>query len=48
MIYERGHAALELARPDGSHARSGGRYLTVWRPDASGRWRIVRNLSLAE
>jgi len=23
-----------------------GRYLTVWSQDASGRWRILRNLSL--
>jgi len=48
MIYEWGHAEMDIVR-DGqkpSHAR--GRYLTVWQKDTAGRWRIVRNLSLAE
>src|SRR5262249_28961696 len=47
MIYEWGHADLQLSR-DGGTTTSKGRYLTVWRPDASGRWRIIRNLSLPE
>lgn len=48
LLYEWGHAWLELA-PSAAGAvpvRSGGRYLTVWRRERDGRWRIVRNLSL--
>ena len=49
MIYEWGHAELEVAGTAGQPpARSTGRYLTVWKRDASGRWRIIRNLSLAD
>lgn len=49
MIYEWGHAELEIAGAPGKPpARSVGRYLTVWKRDASGRWRILRNLSLGE
>jgi uncharacterized protein (TIGR02246 family) len=47
MIYEWGHADLEVAGAAGTQtSRSTGRYLTVWKPDASGHWRIIRNLSL--
>ena len=47
LIYEWGHAELEIARPGGAApARVTGRYLTVWRQDGDGRWRIIRNLSL--
>jgi uncharacterized protein (TIGR02246 family) len=47
MIYEWGHAELEMTGPSGGPtSRSTGRYLTVWKRDASGRWRIIRNLSL--
>ncbi len=49
MIYEWGHADLEMAGARGgppSHAT--GRYLTVWKRDSSGRWRIIRNLSFAD
>lgn len=46
LIYEWGHAELEIARPGGEPAHVTGRYLTVWRQDAGGRWRISRNLSL--
>jgi uncharacterized protein (TIGR02246 family) len=49
MIYEWGHAELEVARPpDQAPTRSVGRYLTVWKRDASGNWRIIRNLSLGD
>jgi uncharacterized protein (TIGR02246 family) len=47
MIYEWGHAELEMGgRADQSPSRVTARYLTVWQRDASGRWRIIRNLSL--
>jgi uncharacterized protein (TIGR02246 family) len=47
MIYEWGHADLEVvSAPGQAPSRSVGRYLTVWQKDASGRWRIIRNLSL--
>jgi uncharacterized protein (TIGR02246 family) len=48
MIYEWGHAELQLSHDGGKPAVSKGRYLTVWKADASGRWRIIRNLSLPE
>jgi uncharacterized protein (TIGR02246 family) len=49
MIYEWGHADLEIAGGAGKPpSHSAGRYLTVWKRDASGRWRIIRNLSLAD
>lgn len=49
MIYEWGHAELEVAGATGHPpSRSTGRYLTVWKRDTSGRWRIIRNLSLAD
>jgi len=46
LIYEWGHAELEITRPGAQPAHVTGRYLTVWRQDATGRWRILRNLSL--
>ena len=46
LIYEWGHADLEVARPGAAPAHVTGRYLTVWRQDPGGRWRIIRNLSL--
>jgi len=49
MIYEWGHAELEVARPPGQGpTRSIGRYLTVWKRDGAGNWRIIRNLSLGD
>ncbi|HZT75527.1 MAG TPA: SgcJ/EcaC family oxidoreductase [Vicinamibacterales bacterium] len=47
LVYEWGHATLQIERPD-DRATVTGRFLTVWSPDASGRWRIIRNLSLPE
>jgi uncharacterized protein (TIGR02246 family) len=46
LLYEWGHAELEITRPGAQPVHSAGRYLTVWSQDASGRWRILRNLSL--
>ncbi len=48
MIYEWGHADIELAHDGRGTATAHGRYLTVWRRDSEGRWRIIRNLSLPE
>jgi uncharacterized protein (TIGR02246 family) len=46
LIYEWGHADLEISVPGRPTAHSAGRYLTVWQQDPTGRWRILRNLSL--
>lgn len=47
MIYEWGHAEIAMrGRGDMPASRVSARYLTVWQRDASGRWRIIRNLSL--
>jgi ketosteroid isomerase-like protein len=46
LIYEWGHAELEITRPGAEPAHATGRYLTVWRQEATGRWRILRNLCL--
>jgi uncharacterized protein (TIGR02246 family) len=46
LLYEWGHAELEITRPGAQPVHSAGRYLTVWQQDAAGRWRILRNLSL--
>jgi uncharacterized protein (TIGR02246 family) len=48
MIYEWGHADLELAHDGAAPTHSRGRYLTVWQKNAVGRWVITRNLSLPE
>lgn len=47
LVYEWGHAWLELAprAAGGAPVRSGGSYLTVWRHESDGHWRIVRNLA---
>jgi uncharacterized protein (TIGR02246 family) len=46
LLYEWGHDELEIDRPGAAPVHATGRYLTVWQKDASGRWRIFRNLSL--
>ena len=48
LVYEWGHADLELARQGAPPQHSRGRYLTVWQQGKGGRWQIVRNLSLPE
>lgn len=45
MIYEWGHADIEVER-DGKVVHSAGNYLTVWKRDPSGAWRISRNLAM--
>lgn len=48
FVYEWGHATLETER-DGVPGRSRGRYLTVWQKNATtGRWEILRNVSLPD
>jgi uncharacterized protein (TIGR02246 family) len=46
LLYEWGRGWLETVGANGTAARSGGSYLTVWQRQADGHWRIVRNLSL--
>ena len=46
LIYEWGHAEMRLAPEGGAEVSAAGRYLTVWRHEADGAWRIARNLSL--
>ncbi len=48
MIYEWGHATVTTGRAGARSTQSRGRYLTVWRQNGSGRWEIIRNLSLAD
>ncbi|HEX6533507.1 MAG TPA: DUF4440 domain-containing protein [Gemmatimonadaceae bacterium] len=47
LVYEWGHAWIEMApaAAGGPSVRSGGAYLTVWRRERDGHWRIVRNLA---
>lgn len=42
FVYEWGYAAV--VAPDGK--TGGGRYLTVWKPQADGSWKICRNIVL--
>ena len=46
LIYEWGHAEMRLAQEGGAQTSAAGRYLTGWRHEADGGWRIARNLSL--
>lgn len=48
LIYEWGHADLQVVGRDGTKTASHGRYLTVWKRGAGGKWRIWRNLSLVD
>jgi len=44
LVVEWGKGDLRLRRPDGAVQVRGGPYLTVWRRQPDGGWRIVRNL----
>ena len=44
LVYEWGHGGITTRDAGGHEVRSEGPYFTVWRRDASGRWRIIRNL----
>jgi uncharacterized protein (TIGR02246 family) len=46
MVYEWGHEDLTLQGSDGKLTGFKGGFLTVWKPDQSGHWKIVRNLSV--
>ncbi len=48
MIYEWGHATWTVAAGGKPPTQARGRYLTVWRRSAAGRWQIARNLSLPD
>lgn len=48
LVYEWGHARLTVAGANGATSTSRGRYVTVWKRGADGRWRIWRNLSLPD
>jgi uncharacterized protein (TIGR02246 family) len=45
LIYEWGHADVDIER-DGKVVHNAGNYLTVWKRDAFGAWKISRNLAL--
>jgi uncharacterized protein (TIGR02246 family) len=44
LVYEWGHGGLTRLDAAGRKTTSGGPYLTVWRRDGQGRWKITRNL----
>ena len=44
LVYEWGHGRLVSVDETGKTVTSGGPYLTVWRRDGDGRWKIIRNL----
>lgn len=46
LYYEYGHSALRWQLPDGTIRPSNGQFLTIWRHDADGQWRVIRNLTL--
>ncbi len=48
LAYEWGHSDFRFApKPGGPTARTG-RYLTAWRRQADGSWKILRNIGLPE
>jgi ketosteroid isomerase-like protein len=42
FVYEWGHAEASF----GDGEKLGGRYLTVWRRESAGQWKIFRNMSI--
>jgi uncharacterized protein (TIGR02246 family) len=44
VVYEWGHGGATTVDVAGRRATTDGPYLTVWRRDAGGAWRIIRNL----
>lgn len=44
VIIEWGHGGLTSTDASGQTRTSSGPYLTVWKRDAAGQWRIIRNL----
>jgi|1186.fasta_scaffold678622_2 uncharacterized protein (TIGR02246 family) len=45
-VYEWGFGWLSIQSADGTQAKRGGRYLTVWHRQPDGTWVITRNLAL--
>jgi ketosteroid isomerase-like protein len=46
LLYEWGHAHLELSPAPGRRRHATGRYLNVWKKSPEGAWRVIRGLSL--
>lgn len=46
LYYEYGHASLRWQQPDGTIRPTEGRFVTIWRHDPDGKWRVIRNLTL--
>ena len=44
LVFEWGHGGSTTREADGTTRTSGGPYLTVWRREADGGWKIIRNL----
>jgi len=45
-VYEWGSGWMSIQSADGTRAKRGGRYLTVWHRQLDGTWVITRNLAL--
>jgi uncharacterized protein (TIGR02246 family) len=44
LVYEWGHGGMTFTDTAGATHSSRGPYLTVWRKESDGAWRIIRNL----
>lgn len=44
LVYEWGHGGMTFTDTSGVTHKSNGPYLTVWRREPDGAWRIIRNL----
>lgn len=45
MVYEWGRGGSTRVGPDGARTTHQGQYLTVWKRDEGGAWRIIRNMA---
>ena len=45
LVFEWGHGELSSLDEAGKPVKGGGAYLTAWRRDAEGHWKIVRNIA---
>lgn len=45
MVYEWGRGGSTRVGPDGVRMTHEGQYLTVWKRDEAGAWRIIRNMA---
>jgi ketosteroid isomerase-like protein len=46
VIVEWGSSLLDTTDRNGAHHKGGGYYLAVWQKDATGAWKITRNIGL--